>query len=53
MRLEFAAVQSPEEGALTSSCICLDRSSNCCLAFCRLFLSTWSCGVWARSSCNV
>ena len=38
---------------ITSSCICLDKSSSCCLAFSKLFLSTWSCGVWARSSWRV
>lgn len=37
----------------TSSCICRDKSSSCWRAFCRLFRSTWSCGVWAKSSCNV
>lgn len=29
------------------------RSSSCWRAFCKLFLSTWSCGVWAKSSCRV
>lgn len=37
----------------TSSCICLERSSSCCLAFWRLLRSTWSYGVCANNSCKV
>lgn len=37
----------------TSSCICRDKSSSCCRAFCKLFRSTWSWGVCASNSCNV
>lgn len=37
----------------TSSCICRDKSSSCWRAFCKLFRSTWSCGVCANNSCKV
>lgn len=38
---------------VTSSCICLERSSSWTLACSKEFFSTWSGGVWANNSWRV